>query len=69
MAAAGSNHSISIENREGSKVHAKVEIEKTIPAGGITLDVVYDKGTDKVISVKPWRNLGEFILSDLRSKA
>lgn len=63
------NFEITIDGGEGNEVHAKVHLKETIPPGGITLDVVWDKAFGRVVSVTPWRNLGVFVTDALARKA
>jgi len=63
------NFDISIQGTEGDTVRARVTLNETIPPGGITLDVVWDKRYGRLVSVEPWRNLGIFVIDALAAKA
>ena len=67
----GSTHNfeVSITGREGGLVQATVQLGETIPAGGITLEVVYDPNRREVVSVSPWQNLGQFVTAELTRQA
>ena len=63
------NFEITIEGTEGDTVRAQVRLTETIPAGGLTLDVVWDTAFGRVVSVTPWRNLGVFVTEALARAA
>ncbi len=64
-----SNFTVQVTGRAGDQVQAKVHLTETIPAGGIELDVVWDVRRGSIVSVSPWRNLGEFVTAELARKA
>jgi hypothetical protein len=57
---------ITVESREGSLLRARIRVPASIPPGGTDLSVLYDAGSDRVVEVRPFRNLGVFILLELR---
>ena len=59
------NFEVAITGHDGPLVQATVTLRGTIPAGGVTLAVVYDPRSGKPVSVSPWRNLGVFVLAEL----
>jgi len=63
------NFEVAVTGHEGRLVRATVTISETIPAGGIELSVLWDPDRGAVVEVKPWRNLGQFILEALAAKA
>lgn len=56
------NFEITITSREGTRVAADVHLKQTIPAGGIHLEVVYDVDSKDVVTVVPWRKMGQHVL-------
>ena len=63
------NFEVSITGREGGLVQATVQLQETIPTGGVTLEVVYDPNRCEVVSVSPWQNLGQFVTAELDRQA
>lgn len=63
------NFDVTIAGREGRLVRATVTLHETIPAGGIELSVLWDPDRGDVVEVKPWRNLGQFVIEALATKA
>jgi hypothetical protein len=59
------NFDVTLTGRDGHLVQARVHLRETIPVGGIELDVVWDRANGRVVSVTPWRNLGEFVTAEL----
>jgi hypothetical protein len=62
------NFHVTVDSKEGSRAHLTVKLDQTIPPGGLTLSVVWDTAAGKVVSVSPWRNLGEFVLAEIATK-
>lgn len=56
---------VQIERWEGHVVHALVDLKETVPAGGQSLTVVYEPRRRRIVAVRPWRNLGTFVLDEL----
>lgn len=63
------NFEIDITGRTGGLVQAEVRLTETVPAGGITLQVVFDPNRGEVVSVSPWRNLGCFVTDELARRS
>jgi|GEM_PF-1897748 len=59
------NFHVTVDSNEGTRAHITVRLDETIPAGGLTLDVVWDTKTGRIVSVTPWRNLGEFVIAEI----
>lgn len=64
-APAGPAFEVQIERWEGHVVHAVVDLHQTVPAGGLSLNVVYEPRNRRIVEVRPWRNLGTFVLDAL----
>ena len=63
------NFEITIRSHEGSRVSADVHLTQTIPPGGVHLEVVYDLEKHDVVSVRPWRKMGQHVLEAIARAA
>jgi hypothetical protein len=63
------NFEVKVTGRAGSQVQARVHLKNSIPVGGVTLDVVFDTESGRVVSVSPWQNLGCFVTEALAKAA
>jgi hypothetical protein len=59
------NFHVTVDSTEGRKAHLTVKLDETIPVGGLTLAVVWDKEAGRIVSVSPWRNLGQFVIGEI----
>lgn len=59
------NFHVTVDSNDGDRAHLTVKLDETIPPGGLTLKVVWDTASGRIVSVDPWRNLGMFVLDEI----
>ena len=63
------NYTVHVDGPEGALVRVRVHVSKTVPPGGLDLDVLWDPAAGEAVSVTPFRNLGEFITNAIAQQA
>ena len=59
------NFHVTVDSNEGRNAHLPVKLDQTIPPGGLTLAVVWEREAGRIVSVNPWRNLGQFVIGEI----